>query len=64
LSLPLVRLVIPEPDFIDSLGPLRIVLKEPLAENFKLLASSLFPKLCSYGCDKLVEGSQGDNPAR
>ena len=26
LSLPLVRIVIPKPDLIDSLGPLRVVL--------------------------------------
>ena len=58
LTLPLVMIVIPEPDLIDSFGPLRIVLKEPLAEDFELLASTLFTELGSYGCYKLIECCQ------
>ena len=34
------------------------------AEDLKGLASTLLPKLSSYGCDELVEGSQSDNPVR
>jgi hypothetical protein len=58
LSLPLVRVVIPKPNFIDSLGPLRIVLKEPLAEDFKGFAFALFTKVLLKGCNELIECSQ------
>ena len=30
---------------------------------FRVIPSTLFTKVSSYGCDELVEGSQGDNPA-
>ena len=66
MSLYLISLVflIPQPDLIDDLGPLRVILKEPLAEDLKLLTRCLFTQLSSYGCDELVEGSQSDDPAR
>jgi hypothetical protein len=36
------NVVIPKPDLIDCLGPLRVVLKEPLAEDLKGFAFTLF----------------------
>ena len=35
-------IVVPEPNLIDLLRPLRIILKEPLAEYFKLFSCCLF----------------------
>ena len=41
------KVVIPEPNLINLLQPLRIILKEPLAKDLKLLTSVLFSELLS-----------------
>ena len=54
--------VVPKPDLIDRLGSLRIVLKEPLAEDLELLASTLFTKLIAKGYDELIKCCQCSDP--
>ena len=45
--MPFIGVFIPEPNLINLFRPLRIILKEPLAENLKFLASALLSEFLS-----------------